>query len=390
MALNDIKFNRSKSGLGTPLPNKDHICGLISYESSLPSGIADNSTVKKLFSVQDAIDLGFSDSNNTKVMFYHIKEFFRLNPKGELYILIPTLEVAEPYAFNAIETIQDLAGGEIKNIGIHVPEACGTTSIANIQTRVNALNDRHKPIDNVFLAYDLTGNDLSALTDYSNGTLPNVSIILSQDGNARGKELYTEKGYSISDIGATLGLRSALKVHESFSYVEKSNLSDGVENEVPAFGNGVLVSTKTIANLNAYDNKRYLFNYKIVGISGTYKNDSYTLASQTLDNSVNEINCVQNKCIRNIRTNALPKLGSPLYVKQDGTLNADTIALFKTLAEKPLNDIKSAGEISDYQVTINPNQPVLTTSKIVITVKIIPVGVAREIEFNIGLTTKIS
>ena len=100
------------------------------------------------------------------------------------------------------------------------------------------------------------------------------------------------------------------------------------------------------------------------------------------------LNGALNKCIRNIRTNTLPKLGSPLYIKQDGKLNSDTIAVFKTLAEKPLNDIKSAGEISDYQVTINPDQPVLTTSKIVLTVKIIPVGVAREIEINIGLTTK--
>jgi hypothetical protein len=47
------------------------------------------------------------------------------------------------------------------------------------------------------------------------------------------------------------------------------------------------------------------------------------------------------------------------------------------------------GEISKFAVTINPAQDVLTTSKISIAVKIVPVGVAREIEVNIGFAVSL-
>jgi hypothetical protein len=47
------------------------------------------------------------------------------------------------------------------------------------------------------------------------------------------------------------------------------------------------------------------------------------------------------------------------------------------------------GEISDYKVIINPLQDVLTTSKLSIAIKIVPVGVAREIEINIGFAVNV-
>ena len=48
------------------------------------------------------------------------------------------------------------------------------------------------------------------------------------------------------------------------------------------------------------------------------------------------------------------------------------------------------GEISGYQTLIDPNQNVLSTGQIVLTVEIVPIGVARKIVINIGFTTKLS
>ena len=79
MALNKIIFNINKAGIGTPLPDKDHVSGLLSFENIFPSGMSSLDPIKIVYSVQDAIDLGFSDSNTTKALYYHIKRFFSLN-----------------------------------------------------------------------------------------------------------------------------------------------------------------------------------------------------------------------------------------------------------------------------------------------------------------------
>jgi hypothetical protein len=46
-------------------------------------------------------------------------------------------------------------------------------------------------------------------------------------------------------------------------------------------------------------------------------------------------------------------------------------------------------EISAKSITINPKQNVLATSKIFISVKIVPTGTARTIEYLVGYATNV-
>ena len=48
------------------------------------------------------------------------------------------------------------------------------------------------------------------------------------------------------------------------------------------------------------------------------------------------------------------------------------------------------GEVSSFQTLIDPEQDVLSTSKLAITIKIVPVGVARNIVVNIGFAVNLS
>jgi len=52
--------------------------------------------------------------------------------------------------------------------------------------------------------------------------------------------------------------------------------------------------------------------------------------------------------------------------------------------------MKVAGEVSDYTVLIDPAQNVLSTSQLVISFQLLPVGVARNIVINDGFTTQIA
>ena len=50
----------------------------------------------------------------------------------------------------------------------------------------------------------------------------------------------------------------------------------------------------------------------------------------------------------------------------------------------------AAGELSAAKATVDPTQDVLSTSELVISVQLIPVGVAHTIIINVGFTTQIS
>jgi hypothetical protein len=85
----------------------------------------------------------------------------------------------------------------------------------------------------------------------------------------------------------------------------------------------------------------------------------------------------------------LDNLNAPLTVDSDGKLSESTIAVFKNDAIRGLESMQRDEEISAFDVLIDPSQNVLSTSKIILTVKIVPRGVARQIEVNIGFSLNI-
>ena len=129
---------------------------------------------------------------------------------------------------------------------------------------------------------------------------------------------------------------------------------------------------------------------KHVGNANTFHMDSFTSTAVTSDYSTIENNRTIDKATRGVRTFVLPSLNSPLTINEDGTLAEETIQNFKAAAESPLESMEIDGEVSAFEVLIDPAQNVLSTSKLVITIKIIPRGVARFIEINIGFTVALS
>jgi hypothetical protein len=95
------------------------------------------------------------------------------------------------------------------------------------------------------------------------------------------------------------------------------------------------------------------------------------------------------KAIRLIQENTLPKLNGPLRVNADGTLTEQDIAEFERLVAIGLDDMERNQEISAYSFAMDSSQDVLTTSEVEATVTIVPVGVARNIVFNVKFATSI-
>lgn len=322
------------------------------------------------------------------IWHYHIAEYFRLQPKGQLYVGF--YAVPGSYTFTEIQTIQTFASGKIRQIGVYKDSAgFATADLTAIQSVCFTLDGLHMPLSALYGA-DLTSvSDLSTLTDLNTLSNPKVSAVISQDGGALGVFLYKTYGKSITNLGALLGAVSYSSVSEDIAWVQKFNISNGTENDVVAFANGTLLTSVSNSLLNQLDNYRYIYLIKYVGIAGSYFNDSHTATIVSSDYAYIENNRTIDKAIRGVYTSLLPSLNSPLVLKGDGTLQDFTVDFFTSQAGVNLTQMVRDSELSAFDVIINSSQNVLSTGNLTVTVKLVPIGVARQITVNIGFTLSI-
>jgi hypothetical protein len=319
---------------------------------------------------------------------YHIKEFFRIQPKGVLYVGI--YDIPGTFDFTEAKTIIDFADGEIKQLGVYVTDDTLDAALVTVLDGILMTSESEDKPASAILCADFNGTALSALPTLAGNSDYRVSVVIGQDGANKGYELYKAKGKTIGTLGATLGAVSRAAVNENIGWVATFDMSDGNELETLAFGNGATFKTQTTSLLNTLNNYKYISLRKFIDKAGSFHNDSHTAIANTNDFAYVENVRTVDKAVRGIRVNTLDKLNSPLLLNEDGTLFEDDIADFIRVASITLDQMARDQEISAYNVDVDPDQDVLTTSKVVITVSIVPTGTAREIEFNIGLTTSVS
>jgi len=323
------------------------------------------------------------------VFHYHISEYFRLKPNGNLYIGIyaaPTTNYTE------VTTLRDFARGTIRQMLVFHNFAASNiaTTVPKLQTAINNSKTDKRWISSILFAPEISATtNLSSLNNLVGLSSANVSVVISQDGAATGYSLFNNTYKSISDVGAKLGALSAGRVNQSWAWVAAFPMSNGVELDTLAFSTGVLYNTVPRAQLDALNDYAYCFLRKFTGYTGSYNNQPNTCALPTSDFRYIYNNRVIDKAERVIYASTIPALSSPITLNSDGTMSESSVAYFESLANMPLDVMIQNGEISAYSVTIDPAQNVLSTNTIIETVKLLPIGVADFIEINIGFTAKI-
>jgi len=397
MALSGITVNVSTSGIGRRAPSTDKISGILWFNATWPSGMSTTARYKKVFSLAEAEALGITEAlTSFNALWYHIREYFRIQPEGELWIGIVPVP-AGTYDFTEITAMLAAANGEIKQLGVYANllnfASAQVTTIQGVLDTNAALGYRCSVLyaPNFQSAYDWT-----TTTDLRTLTAPRVSVVTGQDGSGKGAALFTAKSFTISCLGAELGAVSKASVQQSIGNPANFNISNGTELEVPAMANGTLQSTMSNTLLGAIKDKGYSIIRKYTPrISGTYFERVPTATSATSDLAWLEFQRTIDKAVRGLESKLTPAIQSSLYIKADGTLNSDTIGYFTDLCGKVLLDMIADGELSgspsdiSKMVLIDPNQNVQSTSQLKITVKLLPVGVAEFIVLNIGFTTSL-
>jgi len=385
-----------QGGIGRRGPSRDGVAGLLWYSDTLPAGFSSSTREKRVLTLEDAEALGILDTvSAVQVLHYHVSEFFRLNPEGELWIGI--YDVPDTYDFTELEALYNAAQGDIRITGIYANlltfVASQITAIQAVITTQEALG-YHSSV--LYAPNFASGTDRSAVADARALTAPKVTTVIGQDGGGAGAALFTAKGFSISCLGAELGALSRAQVQQSIGNPANFDISDGTELETLALSSGKLLSTVSNSLLSDLKGKGYSVVRKYTPkLAGSYLERVPTSVSATNDYAWIEFNRTIDKARRNIESILTPQLQSGVPTKSDGTLRDDVIGYFQNLVGGVLLDMMAAGEISGdagdikKMVLIDPTQNIQATSTLEITVKIIPVGVAEFITVKIGFTTSL-
>ncbi len=391
--MGGVKFIRENGGLSRELNGSDHISGLIVY--------GEKAVDKILLLSADELELIGVTIETHPVLFYHVNEFFRINPGAKLYTQGVAVSDGE---FSEIKVLQNYANGDIRQLAVCDFKSAVST-LTNALPKLNQiatdLGNQNLPLS-ILLSVKIESAEMVTLTDLHTSN-ERVSVVIGQDVGGLGAYLATSNP-SISNIGACLGAVSKAMVHESIAWVEKQNLVDVAyakkltgdveqarEMDIIGFVDGSKLSDYSPEQIKAIEDKGYIFCLKHTGIAGTYFNDSFTATALDSDFAYIENNRTIDKAIREINKVLVPRISAPAYVDPDtGYLANSTIASTEALCDDVLDQMIRDGEISGYAVSINPRQQILKTSKLEVVVKLVPVGVLREIIVKIGLTLKTS
>jgi hypothetical protein len=330
-------------------------------------------------------------SSQSAIHYYHISEFFRMQPKGILYVGLYNTSAT----YTEITDMQTYATGSMRQVAVFKDGtwASGDITILNAIAVTNKTN--YKPLSILYAGNLVATADITTVTDFSTSTTNLVTSVISQDGGGKGHFLFESSltggaKKSITNIGTALGTIALAKVSESIAWVGKFNISDGVENEIVEFCNGQLWTSLSQSALEALFSKRHLWAKKFTGVSGTFWVDSSCAVATTSDYAYIENNRTICKAERNLYTAYTPLLNSPITFNANGTITDNTIAYFENVGNAALDQMVKDNELSAKSVTINPTQNVLSTSTLTIAVTLVINGVARIISIPIGFKPSIA
>ncbi|WP_294591556.1 DUF2586 family protein [uncultured Rikenella sp.] len=385
--MNSLKIERQNGNVPKSVAGEDHVSGFIAYlaEAEIPDGFK-TEHVQAVSTINTAEKLGITDTANSwsvKVLHYQLSEIFRINPSISLYVGIFTKPT--DYKFTEIKTVQNFANGRIRQMALWCGDkAFDADDLTAIQGVADALDAENAPLSILYAPQVTAIGELP--TNVAGANQYRTSVVIAQAGSGIAAELYAAEANqtakaSVSAVGVVLGLVSAAAVHQSIGWVK--NFPTGVN--VPAFSDGTLYRDIDKALIEQLDAGRYLFFVTHVGQAGSYMNDSHTMDSAISDYAMIENVRTMDKAVRGIRTYLVPELGGNIYVDAEtGKMQAYSISHLETTANKALEDMEKAGELSGYRVEIDPDQNILSTSEVEIIIRQVAVGVMRKIKVKIG------
>jgi hypothetical protein len=354
-----------------------------------------------------------SDDTETLTMLaYQVQRYFEASNNVPLHIVLvqrasnyDTLLTVANTGYVSIKNYLVSQNGAIKLVGfVQNPNyvetfANGIASdliqgIVKAQAFADAEFAEGRPIDIMLEGRGIALNS-STLTDLRLQNAPNVSVVAWQN-KTKAADFWTFVSASASanyktdvrkyaEVGYTLGWLAKLPIMRNIGRVLNGaiNLTQGI-----ADSSGSYTETSQLgkATIDSATDKGYIFPCLHPTLTGYYFNDEPTCTSATNDFKYISRSRTINKAARITRRVYTERLKDEVYVDPDtGKLSALSIKSFEGTVEQAINlEMVRLGECTSVIAFVDPEQDVLTTSEIIVDVRIIPVGQSRFIGVKVG------
>lgn len=404
MGLNGVRVNRLEGGLGRKNPSTDGVMLLVVQGAVATAGLA-LKLAKEIISLSEAEALGVTasyDDTNDILAHHHIDEFFRINPNGNLFIVLDdgALTVAN------IQTIVK-ENATIKGIGFVRNAAAAPADmgayVSAYQTMVTELRAESRNISSVLVeggVFD-AATLISAYPDARAYDAENVSIVIAQDPIIRAVKPQHE---TYAAIGAALGAFSVRSVNENIGSLDVETKPSAYKGNATypltdadrkrwlsaKLQDGRDFSSLTTAEIKALATKGYIAVGFYNGYAGYYFTDSHTCIESASDYSRIENNRVWDKAATLGRTALLPRVkGNLLKDPTTGFIRDIEAAELQSLAQTAIETMEAAGEISGASIFIDPAQTVSDDSPLQVKGQVLFNDILHTMEFDLGLTSKL-
>lgn len=389
MGLPKITFNIAKNGLGLATGAVQKIPGIVL------TGVTVTGTDKvvvntsyQIFSLQEAINLGV-DATNNAFAYNQIKAFYQEAGTGsELWFMLieqsTTLTNACDINNDFVNKLLNDSKGKIRTWGIVKKSTTGETITEGLDADVHTAVTKAQELNEDFATHYypvrcvIGGNQYSGtvadLKNYKQSNYNTVAILIANVD--AGKE---------ASIGLLMGRLAKVPTQRKISRV----LDAAVEPFAAYFSNGVAVEQ----SINAWDaihDKGYIFLRSYANRSGYYFTSDVTLTADSDDFNSLARGLVMDEAVLVTYDTLLDGISDEIPVTPEGLVHPAIIKGWQNKVERNIDQLMTQqGKLSAFKAYINPEQNVLQTNSVNVTLQLLPVGYADYITVNIGFTTKI-
>ena len=388
MALPNVSVNLKNGQLGQIIQSDDGLTGML-LQGPAPTDLA-LLAPKLLTRLEDAVDLGIDadyDTDNTVEVYKHIREFYAEAGAGaKLYIMLVSQAVDMTTMLDNTENdyakkLLNFADGKIRMLVVTRSVAAGYAGTITdaIDDDVTAAIDKgnqlaeeyaamYKPFRVILPGMGYTG-DAGALFDLKTKEKNRVVVLIGDTGAGRNAAVALLAGR----LASVPVMRNPGRVKSGPVETSTVYISDLELREVEQFAE--TIHDKGFITFRTY-----------VGKSGYYFSDDPTATSDTDDYNSFARGRVIDKAIVIAYTTFVNEILDEVEINPiTGYIQTAKAKYYQAIIDNAVNSaMTETGEISSFSALVDPTQNVLSTGKICVEARIVPVGYAKQIVVNLG------
>ncbi|MCB6971827.1 MULTISPECIES: DUF2586 family protein [Butyricimonas] len=385
MPLPNVIITLGNGGLGQTSASDDGVAGLILTGKAVEGKLELNKHYQ-VSSTRDLISLGITEENNP-LASKEIKAFYAQAGDGaELHLLIVSeattlTQMCSPEASSPLCKLIDASGRRVRLLGVnklppeeYTPDveqgidADAISAATAAQQAAESYAAKIAPFRVLIPAGAWTGTT-EKLYKPSEGSYNRVALVLASD--APTGETYT------AAIGMILGRASRVEVHQSIGRVKNGALaSTGYFTS----GDDYLAKSGLAEALN---DAGYIFFINLVSKNGCYLNGDPMAAPVTDDYSSLHLGRVIDKAMIIIYQTYIDEILDNIKVDDEGKMAIGACKNYEGMIDNAIA-ANMGDQVSSFTTYINPEQNILSTGKMDVSCKLVPLGVLREINVTLA------